>query len=1000
MGSGGEDMAHRALHVRLAQGVAVVVSCASTLFALDPQRPPSRYGHDAWLSQDGLPQDFVASVTQTPDGYLWIGTLGGLVRFDGVRFTVFDSGNTPGLKDARITALCAGRDGGLWIGTAAGGVSRLEAGVLRAFEPESPAPDRSLKYVRSLLEAADGSLWVGTSGGGIRRFRQGRRVRDEEPPSTGHTITAIHEDRHGGIWIGSTTEGAVVVRGMRIVRYTAAERTLPHNYVHAIFEDRSGSVWIGTRGGVTRIRDGTATQFTRRNGFPAETARAIWEDRDQNLWVGTLGQGLLRRQAGRFTPLAGDASLSDDNVISLYEDREGSLWVGTQKGLNRLKDVAFTSYSRRDGLSHDQVNSLLRSRDDSIWVGTDGGGLNQLRDGRVRVFTTRDGLGSDYIGPLFESRDGSLWVGGDGFVSHLSGGRFITYRTDPTGAPGQGNFVSLLGEDAQGRLVVSIGDQPLLRFDAGRLVPYDAVAGAPHYRFSMLRDREGALWFGTVDGLARLKDGQDTLFTKRDGLPDDTVHSVYEDAQGTLWIATIGGLCRYRDGRFVSFAARGTPGSGIITQVLEDAAGNLWMNGRRGIVRVRKADLDAYAEGRASSFPSVVYGTGDGMESADYNPSYIQASACRSSDGRLWFATTKGVALIDPQRLPVNRLPPPVMLESVLADDQELPLAGARVAPGTKKFEFHYTALSFVSPEKVRFQYMLEGFDGDWTASHDRRTAYYTNLPPRRYRFRVKAANADGVWNETGAAFSFELEPRFHQTRWFSLLVLGVLALAAWSLHRLRLRRIEARFAAVMGERNRMARELHDSLAQSLAGIALHAGALRNAEPGMSSVAGRHLDTIGRLVQSSLDEARGSVWDLHPESLRQRDLVDALRSMVHELTSDTPVKAELEVRGAPRPLGRSAERNLFRIGQEALTNALKHSGACRVEMILAFEPDRVELRVRDNGRGFDPQAARDHPAREGFGLISMRERAEQLGGRFTVDSQPGAGTEVVVGAPL
>jgi signal transduction histidine kinase len=300
----------------------------------------------------------------------------------------------------------------------------------------------------------------------------------------------------------------------------------------------------------------------------------------------------------------------------------------------------------------------------------------------------------------------------------------------------------------------------------------------------------------------------------------------------------------------------------------------------------------------------------------------------------------------------------------------------------------------------VRFRYMLEAFDGDWTASHDRRTAYYTNLPPGHYRFRVKAANADGVWNESGAAFAFELEPRFHQTRWFSLLVLGLLALAGWSLYRLRLRRIEARFAAVMGERNRMARELHDSLAQSLAGIALHAGALRGAESGLSPLGSRHLDTIGRLVQSSLDEARGSVWDLHPESLRQRDLMDALSSMVRELTSDTPVKAEFKVRGTPRPLGRSAERHIFRIGQEALTNALKHAEGCEVEMVLSFDAERVELRVRDNGRGFDPQALASHHAGQGFGLISMRERAEQLGGRVSVNSRPGAGTEVVLEAPI
>jgi signal transduction histidine kinase len=321
-----------------------------------------------------------------------------------------------------------------------------------------------------------------------------------------------------------------------------------------------------------------------------------------------------------------------------------------------------------------------------------------------------------------------------------------------------------------------------------------------------------------------------------------------------------------------------------------------------------------------------------------------------------------------------------------------------RASAREKKFEFHYTALSFVSPEKVRFRYMLEGFDGDWTASHDRRTAYYTNLPPGHYRFRVKAANADGVWNESGAAFAFELEPRFHQTRWFSLLVLGGLGLAGWSLHRLRLRRIEARFAAVMGERNRMARELHDSLAQSLAGIALHAGAPSRAESGLASgkpPPGHHRPP--RAEQP--DEARGSVWDLHPS--RCASATSWTRSARWFASSPPTLRsAEFEVRGTPRPLGRLAERHIFRIGQEALTNALKHAEGCEVEMVLSFDAERVELRVRDNGRGFDPQALASHHAGQGFGLISMRERAEQLGGRVSVNSRPGAGTEVVLLAPI
>jgi signal transduction histidine kinase/ligand-binding sensor domain-containing protein len=976
-----------------AAGLVLALIGATPLFALDPRRPPSRYGHDVWLTRDGLPQEFVQAVTQTSDGYLWIGTLGGLVRFDGVRFTAFDTSNA-GLKDARIMALSAGRAGGLWIGTGAGGVSRLERGVIQVLGPDAEAGDRSLKYVRSLYEAADGRLWVGTSGGGIRGFRDRRRVREEEPVSPGHTITAIHQDRRGTFWFG-TTEGLAAWQGTRLVRYAVREG-LPHPYVYSIFEDHTGAVWVGTRGGLTRFRDGVLATFTRRTGFPADAARAIWEDRHGNLWVGTLGQGLLRRSGDTFVPFTGRDGLSNDHVNCLYEDKEGSLWVGTQRGLNRLKDVPFTSYTTRDGLSHDQINSVLRARDDSVWVGTDGGGLNQISHGRVRVFTAREGLGSDYVGPLFEAKDGTLWAGGDGYVSRIGAGRVTTYRTDSQGK----GFVSVLGEDEQGRLLVGAGDRPLRRFERGLLVPYDPVTDRGHYRFSVLRDHRGALWFGTVEGLGRFKDGVYTLYTEKDGLPDDTVHSVYEDAQGTLWIGTIAGLSRFRDGRFVSFPGRDGLGGGVVSQVLEDDAGSLWMNGKQGIIRARKQDLEAYAGGRASSVPVTVYGAGDGMESADYNSSYVQPPACKTADGRLWFATTKGVAVIDPLRVEANPLPPPVVIESVLADDDPLPLApGVRLPPGKEKFEFHFTALSFVSPEKVRFRYRLEGFDQGWTTAGGRRDAYYTNLPPGGYRFRVVAANNDGVWNEEGASFEFELQPRFHQTRAFQAVAAALLLLAGWSVHRLRVARVEARFAAVLAERNRMARELHDSLAQGLAAIALHTGALREGEPALSEAAGRHLDTISRLVTSSLAEARGSVWDLHPESLRDHDLAAALQSMVQEVTGDTAVKAALEVHGSPRRLGRQTERNIFRIGQEALTNALKHAQSGQVEMTLSFEPDRVELRVRDHGRGFDPLALAER-THDGFGLTSMRERAQQIGGKVTISSRPGDGTEVVLDVPL
>lgn len=731
---------HDARQACRAACVVVALLCAREASALDPTRAITQYGHDVWWTKDGLPQNSVRAVLQTRDGYLWLGTLGGLVRFDGVRFTVFDRSNTPALRDNRISALWEAPDGALWIGTAAGGLTRLAGG---AFESDvSPADTvleaRARRYVRSLAEAGGDGLWIGTNGSGLHRLREGVF---QPPRLPGTVVTAVLEDAAGTVWVG-TSEGALRLRPRGAAGWAVDRAGLPRAFVNALARDRRGAVWIAARGGLTRIEGERATTYARRDGFPAEVASALCEDRHGNLWIGTLGGGVVRMAGGRFTAFTAAQGLSNNDVLSIHEDREGSLWVGSRDGLNRLRDGHFTALTTREGLANDNVNSVRAGRDGSVWIGTDGGGLARVKDHEVTSYTARGGLPSDFVGPIYEASDGSLWVGADGRVGRLAAGRFVVFTTRD-GVPS--GFVSTIGEDGEGRLLIGVGEHALRQFRGGRFVPYLPEPDAIEYRYSMQRGRRGGIWFGTTGGLVHLEGGRYRIYTTADGLPDDGVHSVYEDAEGTLWLATLGGLARLRDGVFQSFARERLLGE-VVFQVLEDDSGHLWMNGRRGILRVGKADLEELARGTRAGVDVRVYDTADGLKSAEHELAYIQPAACRTRDGRLWFATTKGVVSLDPARHAANPLPPPLHIESFVVDGDALPVSdGRELPPGRSRFEFQFTGLSLLAPAKVRFRYLLEGFDRDWVEAGSRRAAYYTNLPPGSYRFRVVACNNDGV---------------------------------------------------------------------------------------------------------------------------------------------------------------------------------------------------------------------------------------------------------------
>jgi len=967
--------------------------------ALEAGRPIGRYLHDVWQSDSPLPFGDVQTIVQERRGYIWLGSSRGLIRFDGARFTVFDSASVPELEERNVRALLEGADGSLWIGTHGGGLVRFKEGRWRAWSVRDGLADG---HVLALAETRDGSLWIGTRAG-LSRFKDGAfttyGIRDglSDP-----VIRALREDRQGRLWIGSYGGGLSCFDGGRFQTYTLRDwGGPPYTTTHggsrgavlSIGEDRDGAIWFGTEsGGVSRFKDGRFAFYDRGQGLPGRTVRAIRQDRDGNLWIGTDG-GLARFEGDRFAVYGPGDGLSAELVKSLYEDREGSLWVGTRDGLDRFKDSKFAVYAMAEGLPTDFVESVSGDGRD-VWIGTRRG-LTRWRDGRMATFTMRDGLPSDVVHALGHGADRKLWVGTAGGLASFDGRRFRRYGPRD-GLAGESVFAILADPDGTLWIGTSAG---LSRLRNGSFTVYTARDGmsSPDVR-ALHRDRGGTLWIGSyAGGLMRFDGKHFRAFTARDGLSNENVFSILEDAEGTIWAGTDQGLNRIRDGRITAYRVRDGLPDDTIYQVLQNASLDLWISCPKGVLRVRHRDLEDFARGRSAALPVTSFGKADGMRSSECT-GRTQPAGWKGGDGRLWFPTTKGVVVIDPARIAVNRQPPSVVVEQVGIDGAAADAVdGLTLPPGSERLEFQYTGLSLLAPEKVRFRYRLEGFDSDWVDAGTRRTAYYTNLFPGRYTFRVIACNNDGIWSEQGASLGLRLRPHFYQTRSFYALGAGLVALAGWGVHRLRIRQVHARFAAVLAERTRMARELHDTLEQGLMAVRLQLEATGMRVTEGRRVIERHLRLARDIVDGVLAEARRSVWGLRSPALEDADLPTALSSAARRLTEGTPVEARVQLRGTPRRLPGIVELNLLRIGQEAITNALKHAHARQIQLELAFDRGRVRLCARDDGRGFDPQAA---PPQGHFGLKGMRERVQELGGEMSLHSTPSGGTRIVVEVPV
>ena len=985
-------------------------------FALPPDKPLTQFVLDAWDLEDGLPQISVHAVVRARDGYLWFATEEGVVRYDGAEFRVFDTSNTPEIGHNSIWALLEDRRGTLWIGTYGGGLTTLRDGAFRRITKQEGLPSNT---VRTLREDRAGAIWVGTDGGGLARVEEGPRITTFATPQglPDDRVNSIAEDSSGVIWVGTDGGGLARLENGTFTAYTS-KHGLPNDEVNAVFVDGDGALWTGTDGGLARFAGGVFTRFTKQDGLPEDWVNAILRDSRGTLWVATTG-GLCRMRGARFEALTGH-DLPNDLILTLTEDPDGSLWFGTAgSGLARLKDGPASAWGPPEGLSYDIASTILEDRDGTLWIGTYGGGLNRRRDGRITTFRTKDGLPDDAITALLQDRSGTLWVGTRRGLCRLAGG---TFRAVGAGDAASRAPVRALAEGEDGSLWIGTYGAGVLRLRDGRFTIHGRDSGLSHEHVqSLYVDAAGTLWAGTDGGgLNRLEGDRFVPVGQTEGGPVNVL-SFWETPEGGMWVGTDGGLCRLDGARLACFGRREGLVD-IVYRILEDGLGNLWLSCNKGVVRVPRRDLEDLAAGRRARVVAVAYGRADGMRSVECNGG-VQPAGWRTGDGGLWFPTIAGAVRFDAGRAVATRPAPPLVIERALVDGREAGAAGATGAvelpPGRGDLEFHYAALDLQDPDRVAYRYRLVGFDEGWIAAGARRVAYYTHVPPGRYRFQVEASRPDGAWEAATTDFGFVLRPRFTQTPWFYALW-GLAGLAAvWVIHRLRLRRLEARQAELQAQEARqrqadfvsgVTHELKTPLTLiRLYGETLQYGAGSEKEQrSYCEIIVRESDRLTRLIERVLDFSRVDRGERRYD-LEAGDFASVVRETLDVYGQYLKRQGfQVEVAVEPRlPAARFDPDAVVDALLNVVDNAAKYSGEAKyVGIRVRSEGNRIVCEVEDRGQGIPPDD-REHLFRKfhrgrnaagkggyGLGLFLVKHVMDAHGGRVEVDSEPGGGTRV------
>jgi signal transduction histidine kinase/ligand-binding sensor domain-containing protein len=940
----------------------------------------AQYSITSWGHKDGLLSTSIYAIAQTNDGFLWLGTADGLVRFDGVQFASWRSiqPNAPPLGQVR--ALCASDHGGLWFGTSAGTLGRLHDDRLQATPMHSA--------VESIEEAHDGSLWV--AGSRTLWHLDTTNLSPIQPPVplSGNWLSGPLEDGDGTQWI-TTLQGLF---------HVAAQNSLMPVSAHLswLFRAQGGRLALVDESGQIRAPQNEKTIWQGRGLLvKASAVSGVTSDSEGSLWVASQGNGVVRIAAGdgqisaeRFTRNEG---LSSDFVRFVFEDGEHDLWVATENGLDRLRRNNVLSLTRRQGLLSDTVSSVAAGKDGSIWLGTSEG-LERMAGGEHPVY-----LRGTRILSLLTSGDQQLWAGTSRGLVRATAGRMSVLRQDA-------KFVAIkvLAEDATGTLWFYDADKGLFRQQSGQLPEQVTSPFLIHEPVTvMYSGHDGEMWFGLHSGnIIAYRKGEFHVYSAQEGLSGGEIHSLSEDAGGELWAATERGLCFFTDEHFDCRNTRnGLPGDRVLWAI-SDKEGDLWLGYNMGVTRL---DLLKVRGAKASSTRELdwrLYDARDGIEnSPDLKGNF---SAALARDGRLWLTTSRGIAILDTTDLRTNAIPPPVHILELNADGQEIDLSKPiQLRPLTRSIQFSFTGLSLSDPRNVHFRYRLDGFDRDWHDSGSRRDASYTNLHPKRYVFRVNAANSDGVWNNSGATLDFELAPAYFQTIWFLLLCIGIALTCAVMLFRARLqsaqRNMRMRFEERIEERARIAQELHDHLIQEMVGIGMQLETAEELTPD-DARAKRPLERALALSRSAIASGRLTLQELRSRAMTGSALVEILRGTAEAYAQTDSSTVQYIVEGDERPLCPEFAEEVSEISQEALRNALKHAGNSAIVVRLHFGTKSFDLSVRDEGSGMSDAVMRMGAAGH-YGLAGMRERAARISATIFIHSAPGSGTTVQVSVP-
>jgi ligand-binding sensor domain-containing protein/signal transduction histidine kinase len=1004
-----------------AMGLLVMGSIHSTLAAQSAAENEPQAAENlvfrSWRTEAGLPHNTVNGIVQTSDGYLWIGTRDGLARFDGVRFVAF--GLREGLPSVEVQTLYQDSKGTLWIGTSGGGLSRLNADRIETLSfPQYLAGSGT---VTSLAEDGAGRLWIGTRAG-LTVSEHSRFATQGDLAKLSHSgVRTLLRDRTGVMWIATLSEGLYEFRQNRLDESPGPQGN-EKILAYSLLEDSHSNLWASVGNGTLLCRhDGEWQVYGETNGLPYAYVTCLAEDHSGTVWAGSLDEGLYFFRGGHFSAIRQEQGLSANDVRVLCPDREGHLWVGTRTGgLNYLSRRKLVSVGAQQGLTNNYTRSVAETSDAVLWVGTTGGGLYRGGPDGFNCFAPQYST----VESVLATQDGSLWWGAArGLFCLRAGGLVDSYTSESWLGPAA---VTALAEDGRGGLWIGTSEDRLVQYKNHTFVEVpDRLARGPIT--GLAPEPSGALWVGSMaGGLQRMGSDHQLIESVTNQLPSLAIRTLYLDATGVLWIGTAGGgLSCWDHGRATTFSPATGFTANTVVQIVEDDYGYLWLGTSRGVLRIRKSELTDVAAGRASLVHLRSFGVNEGMPAEECSSGFCPAGL-KTRAGLVCISTVKGLVFFDPRNQATSPPPPHTILEEIVVNGKveqpQAPPIDSRsstarldsqnaapdrsliLPPGGRELEFHYTAISFDAPEKLRFRYQMEGLDHGWTDAGERRTAYYHGVAPGHYIFRVVASNSDGAWSPKPTTLAVTIHPYVWETTWFMALVavataallVGVIRLMERGRYRRRLAALETRHA-VERERLRIAQDMHDDLGSLLTQVS-QLSDLGQSETGGPAAAKTQFERIGTQSRAAVRALDEIVWATNPKSDNLPRFAEYIGRFADELFENSSVRCWQEIpTNLPKvPLGTGVRHNVFLAVKEAFNNVLKHAGATEVWLRLSFRESEASVLVEDNGRGFEHASV----GPGGNGLENMKMRLKSCGGTMELRSAPGKGTQIRFLFPL